>query len=216
PKAHEITAIINLCQELGEKLNFTAFWQEWQDYLLEIAYLAQNTQFSVDSNPILSNWENGDREFTIDDRRLNDVLRHLLAFGDVAVHIGDPADITTTTKGDRLRDHLYWLNIPKKLVYHRLRDCRGLITNQIHNAVVSFARRLGWEPILYFAQGAIYLTPNESVTPDLADIQAAVWQSLIRGDEDNNQPGLAQYFQSGDVGFVRDGKGMKIAPQTLD
>ncbi|MCC5654180.1 type I-D CRISPR-associated protein Cas10d/Csc3 [Nostoc sp. XA013] len=216
PKAHEIAAIINLCQELGEKLNFQEFWQEWQDYLLEIAYLAQNTQFNVDSNPILSNWENDNRQFTIDDRRLNDVLRHLLAFGDVAVHISDPADITTTTKGDRLRDHLYWLNIPKKLVYHRLRDSRGLITNQIHNAVVSFARRLGWEPILYFAQGAIYLTPNESVTPELADIQEAVWKSLIRGDEENNQPGLAQYFQSGDVGFVRDGKGMKIAPQTLE
>jgi CRISPR-associated protein Csc3 len=216
PKAHEIEAIINLCQELGQKLDFKEFWNEWRDYLLEIAYLAQNTQFSVDSNPILSNWENDEREFTIDDRRLNDVLRHLLAFGDVAVHMGDAAEIVTTTKGDRLRDHLDWLNITKKLVYHRLRDCRGLITNQIHNAVVSFARKLGWEPILYFAQGAVYLAPIDLVTPNLADIQTAVWESLIRGDEDKNQPGLATYFQSGDVGFVRDGKGMKIAPQTLE
>lgn len=216
PKAHEIAAILNLCHELGKKLEFTSFWEEWRDYLLEIAYLAQNTQFNVDSNPILSNWENGDRQFTIDDRRLNDVLRHLLAFGDVAVHMGDPADITTTTKGDRLQDHLDWLNIPKKLVYHRLRDCRGLITNQIHNAVVNFARQIGWEPILYFAQGAIYLAPVNLTTPNLTDIQTAVWETLIRGDEDNNQPGLAEYFQRGDVGFVRDGKGMKIAPQTLE
>ncbi|MGH1393897.1 MAG: type I-D CRISPR-associated protein Cas10d/Csc3 [Trichormus sp.] len=216
PKAHEIDAIINLCRELGEKLDFQLFWDQWRDYLLEIAYLAQNTQFSVDSNSILSNWENDERQFTIDDRRLNDILRHLLAFGDVAVHMGDPAEIITTTKGDRLKDHLDWLNIPQKLVYHRLRDCRGLITNQIHNAVVNFARQLGWNPILYFAQGAVYLAPNDLVTPDLADIQTAVWESLIRGDEDNNQRGLAAYFQSGDVGFVRDGKGMKIAPQTLE
>ncbi|WP_414526648.1 type I-D CRISPR-associated protein Cas10d/Csc3 [Nodularia chucula] len=216
PKAHEIEAIINLCGELGEKLAFSEFWSEWREYLLEIAFLAQNTQFSIDSNPIISNWENSEREFTWDDRRLSDVLRHLLAFGDVAVHIGDPADIVTTTKGDRLRDHLDWLRIPRKLVYHRLRDCRGLITNQIHNAVVNFSRQQGWEPILYFAQGAIYLTPPDVVIPEIADIETAIWQSLIQGDVENNQQGLAEYFQRGDVGFVRDGKGIKVAPQTLE
>ncbi|HYW22071.1 MAG TPA: type I-D CRISPR-associated protein Cas10d/Csc3 [Nodularia sp. (in: cyanobacteria)] len=216
PKAHEIDAIINLCAELGEKLAFSQFWPQWREYLLEIAFLAQNTQFSIDSNPIISNWENSEREFTLDDRRLNDVLRHLLAFGDVAVHMGDPADIVTTTKGDRLRDHLDWLSIPQKLVYHRLRDCRGLITNQIHNAVVSFARQLDWQPILYFAQGAVYLAPPDVVIPDFPDIEAAVWQSLIQGDAENNQQGLAEYFQRGDIGFVRDGKGIKVAPQTLE
>ncbi|MEH2455870.1 type I-D CRISPR-associated protein Cas10d/Csc3 [Nostoc sp.] len=216
PKAHEIEPILNLCRELGEKLNFQEFWQQWQEYLLEIAFLAQNTQFSIDSNPIISNWENDEGEFTVDDRRLNDVLRHLLAFGDVAVHMGDPADVAITTKGDRLQDHLDWLTIPKKLVYHRLRDCRGLISNQIHNAVVSFARQLDWEPILYFAQGAVYLAPKNHDAPDLADIQTAVWKNLIEGDVENNQKGLADYFKSGDVGFVRDGKGLKVAPQTLE
>lgn len=216
PKAHEIEAILNLCRELGEKLNFQEFCDQWQEYLLEIAFLAQNTQFSIDSNPIISNWENDEREFTLDDRRLNDVLRHLLAFGDVAVHMGDPADVAITTKGDRLQDHLDWLTIPKKLTYHRLRDCRGLITNQIHNAVVSFARQLDWEPILYFAQGAVYLTPKNYDAPDFADIQTSVWENLIQGDVENNQKGLADYFKSGDVGFVRDGKGLKVAPQTLE
>ncbi|MHC5935984.1 type I-D CRISPR-associated protein Cas10d/Csc3 [Nostoc sp.] len=216
PKAHEIEAILKLCRELGEKLNFQEFFHQWQEYLLEIAFLAQNTQFSVDSNPIISNWENDEREFTLDDRRLNDVLRHLLAFGDVAVHMGDPADVAITTRGDRLQDHLDWLTIPKKLTYHRLRDCRGLITNQIHNAVVSFARQLDWEPILYFAQGAVYLTPKNYDAPDFADIQTSVWENLIQGDTENNQKGLADFFKSGDVGFVRDGKGLKVAPQTLE
>jgi len=216
PKAHQIEEIINLCQDLGTKLNFDKFWSEWSEYLLEIAFLAQNTQFGVDTNIILSNWENDQRQFTISDLRLTDILRHLLAFGDIAVHISDPAEIVTSTKGDRLRDHLYWLKIPKKLVYHRLRDCRGLITNQIHNAVVNFARQLGWEEILCFAQGVIYLAPADLVSPDIKEIQTTVWQNLIHGDEDNNQKGLAAYFQSGDVGFVRDGKGLKIAPQTLE
>lgn len=216
PKAHEIESILNLCQELGEKLEFTAFWSQWQDYLLEIAFLAQNTQFSSESNPIASLWENDQREFTLDDRRLNDILRHLLAFGDIAVHMGNPADILTTTKGDRLRDHLDWLTIPKKLVYHRLRDCRGLLTNRIHNAVVIFARQLGWEPILYFAQGAVYLAPSDIVAPDLTEIQIAVWESIIQGDEENNLLGLANYIRSGDVGFVRAGQGLKVAPLTLE
>ena len=216
PQAHEIEEIINLCSELGTKLNFGEFWSEWPDYLLEIAFLAQNTQFTVDSSSIITLWENEQRKFTIHDKRLTDILRHLLAFGDIAVHISDPAEIITTTRGDRLRDHLFWLKISKKLVYHRLRDCRGLITNQIHNAVVNFARQLGWEEILCFAQGVVYLAPNDVTTPKFTDVKTAVWDNLIHGDEENNQKGLATYFQSGDVGFVRDGKGLKIAPQTLE
>ncbi|MFM7371029.1 MAG: type I-D CRISPR-associated protein Cas10d/Csc3, partial [Sphaerospermopsis kisseleviana] len=197
-------------------LNFTEFWTEWPDYLLEIAFLAQNTQFNVDSSSIISLWENEQRQFTIKDKRLTDILRHLLAFGDIAVHISDPAEIITTTKGDRLRDHLYWLNISKKLVYHRLRDCRGLITNQIHNAVVNFAHALGWEEMLCFAQGVVYLAPNDVTKPQFTDVQTAVWDNLINGNEERNQKGLAEYFQSGDVGYVRDGKGLKIAPQTSE
>lgn len=216
PKAHEIEEIINLCRELGTKLNFTEFWQEWPDYLLEIAFLAQNTQFNVDSSSIISLWENEQRQFTIKDKRLTDILRHLLAFGDIAVHISDPAEIITTTKGDRLRDHLYWLNISQKLVYHRLRDCRGLITNQIHNAVVNFAHELGWKEMLCFAQGVVYLAPNDVTKPQFTDVQTAVWDNLINGNEERNQKGLAEYFQSGDVGYVRDGKGLKIAPQTSE
>lgn len=216
PKAHEIQAILELCQELGEKLNFHNFWIDWQQYLLEIAFLAQNTQFNIGSNALISNWETDEREFTLDERRLNDVLRHLLAFGDVAVHMNDPADVVTKTGGDRLRDHLDCLSIRQRLVYHRLRDCRGLLTNQIHNAVVQFARQLGWEPILYFAQGAVYLAPQNPANPDLVEIQKAVWQSIIQGNAQSNQKGLESYFETGDVGFVRDGKGLKVAPQTLE
>lgn len=78
--------------------------------------------------------------------------------------MNDPADVVTKTGGDRLRDHLDCLSIRKKLVYHRLRDCRGLLTNQIHNAVVHFACEIAWEPILYFAQGAVYLAAQNPAT----------------------------------------------------
>lgn len=217
PKAHEIPQILQVCETWGEKLNFDAFWSEWRDYLLDIAYLAQNTQFNVGSNTGISNWEVGDFEFNIDDdRRLDSPLRHLLAFGDIAVHFNDPADVEIQTGGDRLQDHLDWLEIDKKLVYHRLRDCRGLITNQIHNSVVNFVKKFDWQPILYFANGAAYLAPKNPVKLSLDEIQIDVWDRLIKGDKSQNQKGLAEYFRSGDVGFVRDGKGLKVAPQTLE
>ena len=45
PKAYEVDEILQLCSELGEKLNFSAFWSEWQDYISDIGFLAQNTQY---------------------------------------------------------------------------------------------------------------------------------------------------------------------------
>jgi len=216
PHAYQVPEILAVCEKLGDVLGFQNFWADWKEYLLEIAYLAQNTQFNVGSNAIPANWESDEEEFTLDDRRLDCPLRHLLAFGDVAVHMNDPADVVTTTKGDRLRDHLDFLGISKKLVYHRLRDCRGLLTNQIHNAVVSFAREINWEPILYFAQGTVYLAPQQTISLELEALQKAIWQSIVQGNEDTNQQGLAVYFSSGDIGFVRDGKGLKLAPQTLE
>lgn len=221
-RAHQVSEIIERCQELGEMLSFQDFWTEWKQYLLDICFLAQNTQPKRGSNRISSNWEINGQTLMLDYSEL-DRLCELLAFGDVAVHMNDPADIFNVkagnkkrSSGEALRDHLDWLGIDKKLVYHRLRDCRGLLTNQIHNAVVKFARELKWEPILYFAQGAVYLAPPNPAIPSLADIQETVWESLIKGEEESNQRGLEDYFSSGDVGFVRDGKGLKIAPQTLE
>jgi CRISPR-associated protein Csc3 len=42
--ASEVTEILELCRTLGPKLSFDAFWADWDEYLTEIAYLAQNTQ----------------------------------------------------------------------------------------------------------------------------------------------------------------------------
>lgn len=56
PKNYEVAEIINICRNLGEKLNFQLFWSEWQEYLPEIAYLAQNTQNKVGTNIYPANW----------------------------------------------------------------------------------------------------------------------------------------------------------------
>ncbi len=205
PFASEVTEILELCQTLGERLNFDAFWAEWREYLTEIAYLAQNTQGKVGTNLPKANWST----FKISDtRRLDSPLRWLLAFGDVAVHLSDPSDIETKTGGDRLREHLRFLGIRRKLVYHRLRDCTGLLTNGIHNAVMHFAKELDWQPILFFAQGVVYLAPQDAGVPDRSELQDFLWAQV------SNR--LATSMLRGEVGFKRDGKGLKVAPQTLE
>ena len=205
PKNWETEEIINLCRDLGEKFKFNLFWSEWQEYLPEIAYLAQNTQNKVGTNIYPVNWPVTKIK---DRRRLEIPLRRLLAFGDIAVHFSDPADVDTQTGGQRLRDQLRFLNINKYLVYHRLRDTIGILSNGIHNATMNYARQLNWEPILFFAQGVIYLAPADNKTPDINELQNHIWEQ-ISGI-------LASKMMGGDIGFKRDGKGLKVAPQTLE
>jgi CRISPR-associated protein Csc3 len=204
PKAHEVEGILQLCQELGEKLNFSGFWPEWQGYLSDIGFLAQNTQYKAGTNPVSINWP----IFKIDSRRLRNPLRPLLAFGDIAVHMSNPSDILTTTRGDRLKEHLGSLQIDRKLICHRLRDCTGLLSSGIHNAVLHFTKELEWQPILFFAQGVVYLAPQNTETPDRDIVQDVLWEQI--------QALLASKMLSGEIGFKRDGKGLKVAPQTLE
>jgi CRISPR-associated protein Csc3 len=218
PRAHQTPEIVYKCQYLGEKLlNFSAFWEEWRDYRLDICFLAQNTQRKRGSNRISSNWENDEPSLRLDSLE-RDRLCDLLAFGDIAVHLNDPANIVTQTAGDRLQEILadLGLDLDYQLLYHRLRDCRGLLTNRIHNAVDNFAKKQDWKPILYFAQGTVYLAPQESETPSLEEIQSYTWSSILQGDQESNLRGLEELFSNGDVGFIRDGKGLKIAPLTRE
>jgi len=212
PKAYETAAILALCQELGEKLNFDAFWSEWPQYLSEIAFLAQNTQYKVGTDPTPSNWP----PFSVPDyRRLKMPLRHLLAFGDVAVHLGDPAEIITVksgnksrSSGDALREHLRFLGINQKLIYHRFRDSLGILTNGIHNAVLHYSKELGWKPLLFFAQGIVYLAPPDAEIPVRPELQEFIWEQISQT--------LSGKMSGGEIGFKRAGKGLKIAPQTLE
>ena len=216
PDASQTTAIRELCQKLGELLNFKDFWSEWKNYLLDICFLAQNTQAKKGSHLNSRNWESDEYTFKIayPERIL---ICELLRFGDIAVHMNDPAEVSICTdKGKQLQKCLDNLGISKGLVYHRLRDCRGLLTNQTHNAVIKLTKKQQWEPILYFAQGVVYLAPQNPKAPMLLDIQEFVWHSILNGEPSINQEGLADYFRNGEVGFIRSGKGLKIAPLTRE
>ena len=204
PHASEVSEIVETCRQLGKKLDFDSFWADWQDYLPEIAFLAQNTHGKHGTNLATANWG----QFTHDSRRLKNPLRYLIGFGDVAVHMSDPGDIVTQTAGDRLGEHLNSLGIKKKLVYHRLRDTLGILTNAIHNATVLFVKDLNWQPLLFFAQGVVYLVPINYETPERNELSKFIWQQVCGA--------LGRKMLGGDIGFKRDGKGLKVAPQTLE
>lgn len=205
PKAYEIPEILALCEAMGETLNFSEFWQDWKSYLSDIGFLAQNTQFKCGTNPIPDNWPT----FKVaDSRRLKHPLRHLLGFGDIAVHLNDPGDIITEKGGDRLREHLKFLGISKTLVYHRLRDTLGILTNGIHNATIYYTEQLDWQPLIYFAQGVVYLAPKKYESPDRASLNNFIWEQISAL--------LSDRMGGGEIGFKRDGKGLKISPQTSE
>jgi CRISPR-associated protein Csc3 len=95
-----------------------------------------------------------------------------------------------------------------KTLYHRLRNCTGLLTNVIHNALLHLTEKLDWQAILFFAEGVVYLAPPDSESIDRAELQAAVWEEVSGR--------LASKMLTGEIGFKRDGKGLKVAPQTLE
>jgi CRISPR-associated protein Csc3 len=209
PKAAENSDILALCEEMGELLDFSTFWPSWKDYVVDIAYLAQNTQGKAGTNQNKRTWETSGKKFHIKDtRRLEQPLRSLLAFGDIAVHMSEPTDIETSTRGDRLRDHLRMLDVDRKLIFHRLKSCTGIMTNAIHNALLYFGGQVDWRPILFFAQGVIYLAPLDADPPSDEEVQDFLW-AQVSGR-------LAAGMLNGEVGFKRDGKGVKVAPQTLE
>lgn len=198
-----VDRIINICRQLGEKLHFADFWSNWHFYLTDIAYLAQNTQAKVGANLVGSNWQKV-AKFGSDDRRLDNPLRHLLSFGDIAVHLTNPGEILTDTIGTRLNDRLQYLGIDRRLSYHRLRDSRGIITNIIHNQVMSYLRNKGYEPIIFLAEGVIYLAPLENSNVDMTEIKYQIWQAI--GSR------LRDKFAKGEIGFTRANIGLKCAP----
>jgi CRISPR-associated protein Csc3 len=192
----------SICHQLGEKLQFDAFYPEWQQQQDDIVYLAQNYQTREEAYH-----DTGDFALQLPARRRNE-MRLLGSFADILIHIEEPRRVLTHTHGDRQTDE----NLQNKLrnigtvgdrapvfAYHQVAEVRGLLTNLIHQAVQEQFQAAGYQPYLYFAEGVVYLTANTAaVVPNLERITDAVWQRIrtIIG-----KPKA--------LGFSRDGKGIK-------
>jgi CRISPR-associated protein Csc3 len=193
-----------ICRKLGEELQFEEFFPGWADYLDDIVFLAQNTQTvrGANLNP---------RDYATR-RRLNqlDPPRLLASFADVLVHVTEPRDVAArSAETDRptnvnLQAKLQLLlgseNAPR-LAYHQMAETRGLLSNVLHNAAQEVLTQHDFKPYLYFADGMVYLAPqNSQARVSIEEVVESAWQAISKA-----------LLSSPTFGIDRDGKGLKVA-----
>lgn len=179
-----IPAIRALIGCLGENLNFEAYLPGWNRYLDDVAFLAQNTQTREGSNLNRRAFEN----CKINARQM-EVMCKLASITDILVHIKSPSDVvlpdeTGRNTDDTLRRKIDILfggaELAPKLVYHRLTEVRGLISNLISNAIMAEMQEKGCEPFLFFPNGVVYLAePKVSTEIDIEHIANIAWKKIV-------------------------------------
>lgn len=208
-----LDAIRTLIRRLGHELRFAAFLAEWQRYLDDIVFIAQNTQKVQGANLDWSAY----LDLQLHERRLL-TLRQLASFADVLVHITHPADVAGRDSRGRdtaqnLRSTLgmlFGLEGAPRLAYHQLTEVRGLLSNLINNALLHALEAQGYEPFLFFPDGVVYLAPQHaSVELDHAALLEELWQrvglALAGVGAPDTEPGddTAAESEEGDGGGLR-------------
>jgi CRISPR-associated protein Csc3 len=159
-------SITNLEEELTA-LEVERFFPEWKSYLNDIKYLADAHQ--VKSPQESSSNQVHVEQCMLDPDRLEGPLNRLMKVADVAdnSHSGEYLKQDEKHIRDKLSDHmnaaLSAMGDPRRyrFVGHRLAELRGLMTNVIHNVLVSFMRetygREACIDLLYHPEGVDYL-----------------------------------------------------------
>lgn len=180
-KAGDLPAIRSYIKKLGGELEFEQFLADWQTYLDDLVYIAQNTQTVQGANL-------NARDFALvhPERRLA-ILRMLSSVVDVLVHITSPADVQHRDVRGRniagnLRSKLTDLfgdEHAPRLAYHKLQEVRGLLSNLLNNAVADLLNEQGYQPFLYFPEGMIYFAPRaQQAEIDVQQLTGVVWQRI--------------------------------------
>jgi CRISPR-associated protein Csc3 len=111
-----------------------------------------------------------------------------------------PADIATTS----ITDLLHVLSDAQlRFTHHTVAEVRGVLTNIINNALLDAHRELGWQPLLFFPNGAVYLGAADAAAVEAANLPDAVIAKVRKL--------CARQLKARHVGFGRDGKGLKFA-----
>jgi CRISPR-associated protein Csc3 len=203
--ASKLDTVRVICRKLGAELKFEEFFPGWTDYLDDIVFLAQNTQAFKGTNLNPRDYATRYRFNQLDPLRL------LASFADVLVHVTEPRDVAgraaeTNRPTDinlqvKLRMLLGAERVPR-LAYHQMAETRGLLTNILHNAAQEAMLKHGFRPYLYFADGMVYLAPQQtSGQASIEEVVERAWQDIV-----------AAFTKSESFGLGRDGKGLKVAP----
>src|SRR5262245_58701770 len=180
--AGQLGTIRKVIRCLGQDLAFDAYLPNWLGYLDDVVFLAQNTQKVEGANLNLR-----DYQLKTHPRRL-DVLRLLSSYADVLVHIKSPSDVILPESDGRntaenLRKtlvDLFGTDSRPRLVYHKLSDVRGLLSNLIHNVVMAQLKEQGYEPYLFFPNGVVYLAnPGVEAKVDPKSVADTVWERAL-------------------------------------
>jgi CRISPR-associated protein Csc3 len=191
--AGQLEIIREVIRCLGDDLSFDAYLPNWRDYLDDVVFLAQNTQKVEGANLNLR-----DYQLKTQPRRL-DLLRFLSSYADVLVHIKSPSDVmlpeasgrNTTENLRKTLDDLFGTGRAPRLTYHKLSEVRGLLSNLIHNAVMTQLKEQGYEPYLFFPSGVAYLAdPAVEARVDLKRVAVTVWERILEIVGENETFGI--------------------------
>lgn len=182
--------------EWGDKLSLWEFIS--QNYWQDVAFLAQNAEDARGANLTIANFP----EIQLTSGHL-EKLREFVRFGDLVASIAHhPDDLET----DNIKAITRRLLKGKYIIrYHKTNENRGLLTQEIHNAVLEKTRSVGWIPFLYFPDGVTYFVPKDSEEPDVNDLHEIVRNKTLK------------IIAKGVGSFIsRAGKGIKYAPDLTE
>ncbi|PSB01849.1 type I-D CRISPR-associated protein Cas10d/Csc3, partial [Merismopedia glauca] len=177
--------------------------EAYKEYLDDLLCMAYNAQRRWDTNWNFS-------EFGLNPLLKDRTLRSLSDLTCLADSLASIIKHPQDADNPRLNEIIHSLSDGKlKFTYHRISENRGVLTNVVNNALIQVHTQINtdeniyYEPLLYLPTGVIYLARRDAPAISLDDVPNQVIEnikSLCSG-----QLKLRQ------MGFGRDGKGMKYA-----
>lgn len=166
-----------------------------EDQVDTLAYLAHNTQEKYETHRPTRGFR-----LTISDR-VCELTSRLTRLADLlSSEVKHPADI----RAENLKALLYQLsNGHYAFAFHAVSENRGVLTNVINNTLLDLYRTGGYQPLLYFPHGVVYLAAKDTRPPDDSGIPEKVIEKIRKL--------CARQIENRLVGLGRDGKGLKFA-----
>jgi CRISPR-associated protein Csc3 len=166
-----------------------------EDQIDTLAYLAHNTQEKYETHHPTAGFR-----LTISDK-VCELTARLTRLADLlSSEVKRPADILA----ENLRHLIYQLsNGHYQFTFHAISENRGVLTNIMNNALLDLYRSSGYQPLLYFPNGVVYLATRDLLPIDTASIPEWVIEKIRKL--------CALKIKGRQVGLSRDGKGLKFA-----
>ncbi len=212
-------AIITNIEDQLMFLEIDAFFPAWKDYLNDIKYLADaHQEQSVQES---SSNQVHVEQCRLDPNRLEGPLYYLMKVADVAdnSHSGEYLSREEKHIRDKLSAHLNAalnaMGHPRRyrFVGHRLAELRGLMTNVIHNVLVSFMKKqYGQEvciDLLYHPEGVDYLLDTRVPLEWSPEIQRQLAKEIGQKFAQMQSEQLSQFIKAKPSGITVDDAAME-------